>query len=336
MSNASTPCLGPALVAISDHMCYVAYVILTPIYFFIGVTSRSICLIAFCKQYKKEKAFGYQIAAAINEILEVIAVTMNYCALGNFAGKRMPGAKWYLENYALMWMAAHAVAPLHHTFMTGTLLVSLIMATDRLFAILKPFEYKSANHTRLQVTAAILAFLIGLSTSLFDAFRYNVRPNGDLYELATDKIYVASTASTVLAQLRTAVRVIANVALVICNIAMLISYKSKFAQVISSTETNNDRAAKRKSAHKTLLLLTVCQSVSTTLNLTVYNVHYSLIYSIPTFTDCMGNITAPLCALVLLINGILGVFALALISKQLRRMMLAVISCKRSNTTTAG
>lgn len=300
---------------LANQLSIVAYRGITPFYFVIGMITRGICLIAFYKQYKKEKAFAYQIYSSLSQLLEVIMVSLCILTRNNLSGYRLPGVIWYQKSYGLMWYAACLASPLDQSFVTICLLISLSMAADRALALAKPLIYRSLNHKRIQLIAMAMCFALGLSTSIFDVFRYHVIENDDRYIIVIDQVYTSLTIAVIFGWFRNIIRIIGNLSLVMCNITMVICYRMK---VVDHTEGNQQRIASRKFVQKTLLLLTICQSVFTTIEMTTYNTYYILLYDDPSFYSCFSRVLSPVCYLVQQMAGILNVFILFAISKQFR------------------
>lgn len=244
--------------------------------------------------------------------------------LGNLSGLRLqPGSDWCQENYALMWYAAHVASPLEHTFLTTSLLLYVNMAADRAFAIASPLRHKALNHRKHQILAFVVSLTLGVSTSIFDVFRYDVIQDGYKYALAMDETYVDSTTAFVCDIIRNALRIAGNLMLIICNIAMVVSYHIKLRRI--KFIDSNDQMGKRRSTQKTLLLLTLFQSFFQTVDMTLYNTFFTLEYSIPGFADCYGLVMAPLCDLVQQLAGTAELFALLTICRQFRRSVLSTL-----------
>lgn len=91
-SNSTDICgLGPNFYALFDNMSFAAYIVFTPIYFFICVPTQSLCVFVFYKQSKKEKGYAYQIYNSIADLLEVVANTLNNVCKNKLAGLQYPG-----------------------------------------------------------------------------------------------------------------------------------------------------------------------------------------------------------------------------------------------------
>jgi hypothetical protein len=313
-----------------EHLNYIAYQICAPIYFIIGLVTRSISIAAFYKAYKEEKGYGYQLVASILEMFEIIASTLNMLTTNNMSGLRLPGALWFQQNYFLMWYSAVLAVPIKHAFITTSLLISLAMSADRVFALAKPFVYKNVNHKRHLAIIVVISLCIGFSTSIFDMFRYQVCNGDNRYKLCTDKVYTSSTTANVLSWIRTLLRIIANLILIICNIAMVIYYRSSANKINTSQHSNDQRTIKRKATEKSLILLTICDSIFTTAVMSMSNTYYILTYSDPKFSSCAGQIVAPVTDIIIQVAGVAKFFALLGISKQFRETIYKLFSnCKK-------
>lgn len=336
---ANSTCYLGDITSITNQVYIAAYRVIPPFYFIIGILSRSISLAAFYRQYREEKAFAYQFLASLSDLVEVVTVTLYILTRNNLSGYRLPGVLWYQENYSLMWYAAHLSSPLEQGFVTISLLMALSMAADRVFAMAKPFAYKNANHYRNQLLAFICCFVLGLSTSAFDLFRYQVRLKGAsnvLYEIFVDNAYIASGVAIGFDIIRNTVRIAGNVALVACNVSMIALYRAN-AQKVEVSDTNKERALKRKFKQKQLLILTLCQSFFTTIDLTMYNIYYTMVYTSPNFTNCFGKIFSPVCSAVLQLASLLEFFVLFAVSKQFRDVIISCLKWKNNEViTTAG
>lgn len=329
VTNGSTDCAFTDMEDVLTSYLYVAsYEVFLPFYFVIGICGHGVCVFAFCKQCKKgkEQAYVYQVIASIGDIAEVIVVTLCQGMLCNLAGLRLPGESWFRKNYVLMWFSAHVTVVLEHTFVTTTLLLYVCTAADRAYAMANPFKHKTIDHKKYQILACVASFSIGLLTTIFDGFRFQVRLNGDLYEIYTDQAFVNSSLAFALALLRNAVRVVANVALTSCNIAMVIYYRSNFRKV-GSTKVNQQRTAREKATQKLLLLLTLCQSLFTTVDMTLYDVYYTELYGVPGFSACGAELMSVICDMTLQVAGVLELFSLFAISKQLRQCVRNAVRC---------
>lgn len=313
-----------------DQMAFAAYRVLTPIYFILGVFGRSIFILTFLKQYKKEKAYAYQIFAAISDFFEVISVFLCMLTRNYLSGYRLPGALWYEQNYPLMWFAAHLASPIELACITTSLLIYVSMAIDRVFAIANPFKYKSINHIHHQSIAVAFCALFGFSLSIFDVFRDDAQKSGDIYVISSNKEYTKTTIAIVLAWFRTAVFIGGDLVLTVSNVVMVAYYHSSVSKQAAKKFEKDSTTSKRKSTQKTLVLLTVCQSTFTTINMTVNSVYYSFVYSGSAYLSCISKILSPVANLVILSAGILQLITLFVVYKHFRHRLLNFLRCKKT------
>lgn len=325
--SANVSCDSNGTFTLSESLNFIAFSVVAPVYFVFGVSARTICLVAFYKQYKKEKAYAYQMFMALYDMLAIITFAACTLTLNNFAGFRLPGALWFQRNYVLMWYSAHLASPLDQSFITVTLLASLCMTADRVFALLRPLSHKAINHSRHQAVAASVCLFLGLATSAFDVCRYKVVKKGDLYELAVNYDYLAAVTAYVLAQIRNVVRFVGNIALVACNVIMVVSYRNSVLKVTVALN-NDDLLAKRKRIERTLILLTLCQSIYSTINISLWNAYYGLVYGVLQFTACNGKIMAPINDLVMQVGEVVQFVVIWSVSKQFRATVRGSLRCK--------
>lgn len=119
-----------------------------------------------------------------------------------------------------MWYAAHLATPLADTFTTTSLFMSLCTSLDRLYALLKPFSYKTANHKRHRIAAFSISLSLSVSICAFDCFRFQLTQENGVYSLIVDEIYTASTAADVFEQLRNVVQSVGKHSNVIASISL--------------------------------------------------------------------------------------------------------------------
>lgn len=310
-----------------EGLNFFVFNIAAPTYFLFGISTRGICLIAFYKQYKKENAYGYQMFSAFCDMLAVITIFLCNLTIDNLAGFRLPGSLGFQQNYALMWYSARLAAPLDQASITAMMLALLSMSADRLLAMTRPFLYKTINHKRHQALAAFFCLFVGFSTSAFDMFRYDIRQNGDRYKIVIDYDYVATPTAAALAMVRNVTRVVGNVALVACNVIMVITYRMSVRKT-GVVSDNDERLARRKRTERTLLALTLCQSIYSTVSMCIWNVYFGLAYNNPSFTSCTGKLMAPASHLVEQVGEIVQFFVMYAVSKQFRATIIDCLRCK--------
>lgn len=84
----------------------------------------------------------------------------------------------------------------------------------------------------------IFCFTLGLSSSLFDCFRYIVVPNGDSYKIGVDKAYVASTVAIALSHFRNIIKIVGVFSLITLNILMTLIFQKRSKKVAQMTMNN--------------------------------------------------------------------------------------------------
>lgn len=153
MSN-DTCNISVLAMVIAEKLELSIYHVLTPIYLIVGISTDIILLFAFYKQSKTEKAYGYQVIFTISKMLEIFAFGTYLLAEKWF---QFDNISWFVANYCLMYFYVTDLG-LHVSFIISSLLLSLAMAADRVFALQKPIIYKNIHHFRHQLIATIFCF----------------------------------------------------------------------------------------------------------------------------------------------------------------------------------
>lgn len=326
--------LGPLYWRMVTYADYVAYDILPPTHIALGLPGHILSLIAFCKQSKKEKAYVYQIYSICSEILNLVAFTTWVYPLVWSGYMYKEGVEWFVVSYPLMFYASHLAIPTLQTSTTNSLLSSLIMAIDRVLAMAIPFKYKNFDHKRHQVVAFSTCILLSVSTSAFNWFTIKLETNLNEYKVSFDQVFSKSTLAIVSSHLRNIVRTLGVVALIVCNVLMVYFYKKRMKQVNQMVSSNNQKEAVRKSQEKALLLLTLSQSMLTTVSIFAQVVLLYLIYGIPTFVACgYLALMAPIVDGTIQIANVLEFYLALVISKQFRRVVGSVLPCVKQTTS---
>lgn len=209
MANNTPTCLLPQWhQMVAEKLFFTTYYVVTPLYFILGLLGHFLCVSTFVKQLKYDSAYLYQIFLSIGEILEIIAYTIFIITYYWFSGSESAGAHWFMADYACMWFAAHVSMPMANMFITSSMFLSLGTSADRLYALIRPFTYKQANHKCHRIAVFSFSFIIGIGTSIFDCFRFQLMWNGDVYRISADEAYMVTWTAAILAQLRNAVRTV--------------------------------------------------------------------------------------------------------------------------------
>lgn len=119
---------------------------------------------------------------------------------------------------------------------------------------------------------------------------------------------------------------------------MVLYYRLSVTELVAFERNERGFARKRK-VEKTLLVLTLCQSIFTSIDMAMFSIYYTLAYTVPTFLACVGKIVGPICDGVLSIAGIAEFFAMIAVSKGFRKTLLSNFpyrKASRSSVTVSG
>lgn len=177
-----------------------------------------------------------------------------------WSGTTGSGRTWFMSNYFLMWCSAHVPIALGNIFVAATVFFSVVMVIDRIYAILKPFEHKNANHKLIQKFVVAFSLAIAFSCGLFDFFRQHVTTlNPPLYKVELNKEFVENDIAIYFSHVRNSFRCFLVVSLIICNILLVYFYRNRRLKLTNSF--NNTRDNNRRKNEKTLIILAVSQSI---------------------------------------------------------------------------
>lgn len=306
----------------------ISYDVLMPLLVILGLSGHTVCLIAFHKQSKKESAYMYQIFSSISQANETIAYAIHVATYYWFPGSEAhAGVSWYMRSYVCMWITAHVTGALVNASVTLTVLLGLAMASDRVFALGKPLAYKKINHTKHQVTAAIICVLLAVTSSVFDCLRfYPIFNENEIYTLAVDEDFMSSFGATFLSHLGTTIRGVAAVGLVAINIAMFVVYR-RFTRRISQMTRTSQAETKRREQQKVLALLAFFESLFTLCEMTIYIAYYLLLTEDRGFYPCKGTFYTALMDDLYEVFGVCDFFVVFAISKRFREIVFESAPC---------
>lgn len=312
---------------------FLSYVVLNQIYLIVGFLGNLILLIAFYRQSKTEKAYGYQIYLTISKIFEVLSFSIFLTTLKRFSGAENNEADWFVSNYPIMYLTARLGPVAHMVFIVTSLLLTLAMTVDRLLALTIPFVYKNLNLPLHQAMATGICFTVGVLSSVSDAWRYDVGGVKGHYKLITDKAYVETTAAIVSAHIRTAVRFIGVFSLILLNIVVAVLFIRRSRKVGQITTANDQKQKARRSAEKNLLLLNIYQSILMSINQIPHMGYHVLAYLVSSFTECAGMVYSPTADAMVMLTDSIDLFILMGVNKKMRnsvRRGLACLPCCKS------
>lgn len=219
--------------------------------------------------------------------------------------------------------------PFLNAFATIRLLLSVSMTIERIFAMRWPFAYRSIQHKKHQAIAVVTCVVLGIGTSVFDVFRNILIPDSDdptRYRIITDDNFVESTVGIGLACLRTVLRMIGMVLLVICNVVVIRLYRAKVSQAKLLTRSGQDEREKQKRANeKTLMILTVVQSFMTFIETGFYVTVYVIIYVERKAWPCRGQLLGTCLDIIVQVTTTGNLYVAILFSKPFRQLVIKAI-----------
>lgn len=323
-----------------DVLYFVIYYVILPIYFIVGMTGNVMLLLAFRRQAKTDRAYAYQIFLTSSKTLEILCSSVFWWGYKWNAGIEKPGHAWYMNNYALMYFAAHIGCPLANGFIIASLLFSVAMTADRIFALAKPFVYKSINQRGHQAAAVVLCVLIGLGTSVFEVKRWRVSPGvNTTYIIEFDQEYLETELAMALGHLRTGVRLVCLIGLIVLNIVMAVIFRKRTQKVGRITAANDRKEMQRKAADKNLLVLTIYQSCLMAFAHIPHSIYFVGAFMSTVFDICYGPVVAPFADGCICVADAADLFVIIGINKKMRRTVQKVLPCIKDpppGTTHAG
>lgn len=317
MSNNSCT-ITEAGIEAASALRIVIYHVLTFIYLILGISTKLILLLAFYRQSKTEKAYAYQVVFTISKIFETFAF-----------GTYLLAGKWFMPDQLDWFMTSYGLVQffnlgqgLHVSFIISSLLLALTMSADRVFAILKPLEYRLVNHTVHKIVACTLCFLIaflGAGMLFADA---KIRVEGDRYVPYFDQILEHTVAGQVFFHFRLVCRVAGVILLIILNCLMIILFRKRIAKVASMTLDTKSIEGKARLAEKTLLWINIYQSCMTLANQLPHVIWQVLLFVLPpSFETCEGRYIGPICDGMLMVTDTTDFFVMMMLYKKMRLMV---------------
>lgn len=324
-NNSSILCWRPDWFwKLGDNVNFAQFIIL-PFYSIVGTLGHALCAAVFLKEAKNEKAYVYQIFLEIAGCLENILFTLYLLA---FLGSGIfgDGYEWYQKSYFLMWYAAHLALPLLHSMSVTCLLINVCMAADRAIAIMKPFSYKNINRKRNQILSLVFSIILSFCATFFDVRLFEVSKNSEShFVLAVDLDFVGTLPSIILSHICNGIRMLGLLALIVNNVNIFRYYKKHIAQMQKSSVNKKNHEAKEKSLEKSLLLLTITQSIFTAVTMFSYVVFYTAAYTVPLFNECDKVVYAPLLNIVVMICDVSKTCVIVAMNSKGRKILLNVL-----------
>lgn len=329
--------LSNLTIAISAYFPFVSYKILLPMYLVVGLAGNVTLLIAFWKRSKTEKPYTYQVILTASKTLEIWCFGVYLFTLFNMAGFTDEGVSWYRRNFFFMVCSAHLGPALHMLFIISSLLCSVAMAADRVFALWKPFIYKDIKHNRHQIVATALCFLIPSCTVIQDIWYLEIISEGEVYKIIPNEVFIGGLLAKSFAYLRSAIRVVGVFLLVILCILMISLFRSRMLKV-GQLSIPEDKDKARKEADRNLIILNVYQSILMCLNQIPHACWQIIIFMAPQMERCYATTVGPSCDAFIYLTDSIDIFIVLAINKKMREIVLSAVSpcklCKKDGVST--
>jgi hypothetical protein len=319
--------LSPTSFAAADVMEFIIYRIITFFYLIIGIVSNFILLIAFYKQSKTEKAYGYQVVFTVSKTFEIFSFGTYLLAGKWFFALRL---EWFMTNHALISYFVIGLG-LHVSFIISTLLLAIAMAADRLFAVMKPVMYKKTNHLWHQIIAYIGCFAIGFlgGGMYFADVKFKDGKNG-FYEPYFDQELEHALTGQIFFYVRLITRVGGVIILIILNTIMIFVFRKHMAKVnaaVAGLGGDNNKIEK-SATEKMLLWINIFQACLMLVNQIPHTLWQVLLFAMPpAFETCEGKFVGPICDGLVMITDTLDFFVVIAINKKMRRLILNAFPC---------
>lgn len=320
---------------------FIAFRTLVYFYFFFGLFFYSICLIAFHIRTKHEEGYVYQLINIIFEILVIICMTITIVG-NNVLGKPLfsdhPSPIWYRSCYVCMFTSAYLIPVLSSVSIIMSEIFTFCMSVDRLYALIKPFKYKSSNIQRNRTVGVVVCILVALSCGTFQAFRFNVGSTraGDviLYQVESNTKFISSFAGIFFNLLLVVVRCTSLVALYVCNFAMILALKKQTRTIKSMLQGNDSSVTRKEKALRQLTLLSIVQSCRVTLECTALSVLNLFALGDPISLACKNPFYLPLGTVAIEMLGLWDIVVIFIVDDKVRNVFYRFIRCKKLTNNT--
>lgn len=268
----------------SDTTWFLSYYIIFSLHLIFGLPAITVYILVFYKQTKREDGFMYQLVMAINNMVYLFANALYVVMLHWCSGLSSSGDMWFKKSYSLMWIAGHLATPFINFCLINSVLFLLCISGDRLFALIFPLKYKNINYKRHQVVAFITCVLISLITNVPDVWICAVEQENDFYILSfSDSCGIACS---VMGHLRDGLLMGGPLLLIVWNSIIVHLYRKRNKKVNQMTSHNDAQEAKRKIYEKTLIILTIYESVLCVASSLIPVGYYIAAFISPWFQEC--------------------------------------------------
>lgn len=322
-----------SLQSLISNERYVAYQVIAPIYFVLGLTGHSLLLLALYKQSKLQPAYMYQVFRAVSETVQVFTRSMYYFSsillLSVYPDYQNP-LPALNRSFTFVWYAAHLSIPISNAIVTTSLILSVCMVADRVFALWNPMRYQKLNRKWHQILAVILSVFVSFAACVFDCFRIEVIEGAEVgtYTIVFNTEYMNSRKAYALALCRAVLQGISLLALVVLSVCLTFLYRARFVK--GSLLMSNAEQGQRKQAEKTLVLLTLLECTFNALGISFLIGNYVGLYGFPDVYVCAGKIVTPFLDMTLMAVDVADFYTMVLVSRRFRKMLRDAMRCNKT------
>ncbi len=253
--------MSPSSVKMISFVCYC---IIVPIMYIVGFTGNFICLAAFLKGFKTQKAFIFQIIILIGDTA-VLFTMMGYYVVYVFLPVRfaLPTNVEYRRNPVLMFYGAHFAIQIPHTIAFGSLWFFVGMSIDRYQALSDAHKYQSVNPVRRAFKMAAVCYPMGVLFMFYDYFRLKVEYSEEegAYKILTDLNYTKSVAGSVGSICNSAAFIVAPFIVIVLAFMVVRKYRS----IMKETKAKEAEAKKKNPGKHATVPKSVDENVFTVL-----------------------------------------------------------------------
>lgn len=255
---------------VGKRMDLIANYISAPVGFVSCVSFYSLSLIVFLREVKKgESAYIYQTLCCASEIFastfDLLFVLTRYF----WSGMYERSVSWFVSCYACMWYTAHLSVGIAEIFNTLTWMFSICMTFDRVFALYKPFVYRTRNQRKHLTCAIFFSLVVAINIAVFDGLVFYVQEDPTGYKVMADTVFIDSMPGQIFGMTNASTRLILTVALISGNLGTIYLYRrevsKKKAKVFTSADDKKEQ--RKKEAERTLIFLCVCQATFNTIDI---------------------------------------------------------------------
>lgn len=286
-----------------------------------------LCFVGFYKESRKNRLYSFQCYEIAAKCLDALAALFSLFVLC-FVGTPLSigdGSVWYKSSYTLMYMSAKFGITAYDIATNIKLFVTIAMTLDRFFAMTKPMKYQNLNRFRWEFAALSLAGGMAILINSYGFYTNQVKKieNSEFYVIVQNVELVSSTTYRSLVFLRTGIFLMSLIISIGCNAKIIAVHKNRNKNVALIILGQDDPAKinARRETEKTLLTLTIFQSVQILNEFFIKILHSCLDTFLTGFVACEGRLfTTVRYVEVTLINS-MDFYVMIFVNRQFRQMI---------------